>query len=301
MLVNFKSNISKAFSLVEISIVIIVIGILVAGIASGLDLYDEYRIAIARQETQNSRIYRIPGLVSWYEATSLKSFFEAESKENSKISLWRDINHTAANRYDLIQADNDRRPIYTNKGINGLPSLKFNGTNTYLYSNGFISDHNTQTFSFFAVTENDINSASSSAKAVYCARLYGGTGLYKGWVMYSYNDVHTLYLGNDGTGWVRVNAQSIINGKSDILSMTYDGTQVDIYKNGSNPTSRITTYKINTVSGTSVGSVMGCDSGFDGFNFHGLIGEIILYDRNLSTKERQEVERYLSNKWKIRI
>jgi prepilin-type N-terminal cleavage/methylation domain-containing protein len=52
----------KAFSLIEISVVILIIGILIAGISQGIDLYQDSRLAIARSLTQNSRVGRIENL-----------------------------------------------------------------------------------------------------------------------------------------------------------------------------------------------------------------------------------------------
>ena len=64
----------KAFSLVELSMVILVIGILIAGISQGIDLYQDMRLATARSLTQNSRVGRIDNLELWLETTTEKSF-----------------------------------------------------------------------------------------------------------------------------------------------------------------------------------------------------------------------------------
>ena len=60
----------KAFSLVELSMVILIVGILIAGVSQGIDLYQDSRLATARSLTKNSRVGRIPDLVSWYETTN---------------------------------------------------------------------------------------------------------------------------------------------------------------------------------------------------------------------------------------
>jgi len=52
-----------------------------------------------------------------------------------------------------------------------------------------------------------------------------------------------------------------------------------------NPTNSVNT----AVSVTKIGDL----------NFDGVMGEIIIYDRVLSTPERQQVESYLSPKWRI--
>ena len=70
----------KAFSLVELSMVILIIGILIAGVSQGIDLYQDMRLATARSLTQNSRVNRIEDLTMWFEATSEKSFEKFFSK-----------------------------------------------------------------------------------------------------------------------------------------------------------------------------------------------------------------------------
>ena len=60
----------KAFSLIEISVVIVIIGILIAGISNGIDLYQDYRLTSARNLTKNAPISRIPDLKLWLETTS---------------------------------------------------------------------------------------------------------------------------------------------------------------------------------------------------------------------------------------
>jgi len=48
----FKTkNRKKTFSLIEISVVIVIIGILVSGVSSGIDLYSDFRITSARSLT----------------------------------------------------------------------------------------------------------------------------------------------------------------------------------------------------------------------------------------------------------
>ena len=64
----------KAFSLIEISVVIVIIGILIAGISSGIDMFQDYRLTSARNLTKNAPISRIPDLKLWLETTSEKAF-----------------------------------------------------------------------------------------------------------------------------------------------------------------------------------------------------------------------------------
>ena len=60
---------SSAFSLIELSIVILIIGIIIAGITQGSRLVTKMRVASARALTQSSPVTSIKGLMMWLETT----------------------------------------------------------------------------------------------------------------------------------------------------------------------------------------------------------------------------------------
>ena len=84
---KYKSQ-KLAFSLIEISMVILVIGILIAGISQGIDLYQDTKFSIAQTLTKNSRVNRIADLEMWLETTLDDSFVASEKIANSNISKW---------------------------------------------------------------------------------------------------------------------------------------------------------------------------------------------------------------------
>jgi prepilin-type N-terminal cleavage/methylation domain-containing protein len=295
---NFKNYKNQAFSLIELSIVILIIGILVAGVTQSSRLIRQMQLSSARALTLSSPVLSIPNLVSWYEPTQEKSFDEVETSENSLVSKWYDLSLVNSTKIDLIQTDSARRPIYVSNAVNGLPSLRFNGVNTYLQTNGFFPEHNSPTFTFFAVTQNAVNSASTH-KAIFCDR-YGYGSFMSGWVMYSFANQYFLFFGSGGPSWIEIFAQPIVNGQADILTIVYDKVNVVIYKNSTNPVTRATGYVLNTLRPSGVGSVTACDTA-DNFFFNGYISEIILYNRNLKNDERIDVEKYLAKKWAIKI
>jgi prepilin-type N-terminal cleavage/methylation domain-containing protein len=95
-----KNQNHKAFSLIEISMVILVIGILIAGISNGVDLYDDYRLKVAQNLTKNSRVSRIPDLELWFETTGENSLAMGTATFTDKpnpvdldsIGRWNNIN-----------------------------------------------------------------------------------------------------------------------------------------------------------------------------------------------------------------
>lgn len=125
-----KNSLKKAFSLIEISIVIIIIGILISGITSGLDLYQEYKILTARNFTINSKVSRIPDIGFWLDTTRLKSIENAEGsfnpKNGDKIKNWYSINPLDfENKLVASQNSASLQPTYKENGLGGLPTILF--------------------------------------------------------------------------------------------------------------------------------------------------------------------------------
>jgi hypothetical protein len=138
-----KNKIKNAFSLIEISVVVLIIGILITGISTGIDMFNDAKIIQARNLTKNSRVGRLPDLMFWWETTFNESFIASEAIDGKEISQWNDINpqistykmngyrgqktNGAAFNYDPSW-NTPKGPNYIANGINNLPSLRFPGT-----------------------------------------------------------------------------------------------------------------------------------------------------------------------------
>ena len=290
----------KAFSLVEISMVILVIGILIAGISQGIDLYDDYRLTSARNLTKNSLVNRIPDLEMWLETTSENSLATGTTsftdKENpadqDSIGRWNNINpnilssarnHATQNNPTALV---DNQPKYIRKGMNGLPALLFDGTNDFFSFDGnFLVGAD---YTIFVVEAR----GSDNDNVFLCGNeLVANKILILGYTL-SDQIIHTHY-GSDlikviphfksSTSRIHRFIFSKINGKS-------------IYTNSGTGTPNISQkLPLISYSGSSIGNCMNL------IYFNGTIAEIIIYSRALTDKERQGVESYLSKKWGIKL
>ena len=63
------SRSNKAFSLIELSIVILIVGILVAGVTSSSRLIKKMKLITAQNLTNSSPIHSIKGLALWLESS----------------------------------------------------------------------------------------------------------------------------------------------------------------------------------------------------------------------------------------
>lgn len=76
----------KAFSFIELSIVILVIGVLIAGVSQGGKMITKFKITTAASLTNSSPVHSIKNLVAWYKTTSEKSFIATESDDGQSVS-----------------------------------------------------------------------------------------------------------------------------------------------------------------------------------------------------------------------
>jgi prepilin-type N-terminal cleavage/methylation domain-containing protein len=285
-----------AFSLIEISVVVFIIGILISGISAGIDLYQDFKLATARQFTQNSRVSRIDGLTLWLETTSEKSFEKPNPKDGDLIALWKDINPNISSQITASQTDNNRKPIY--KNIDGLPILRFNGSsNNFKLTDGTIPVGNSAYTVFFVVK------LSNNITATFSAIL--SAGMWVGHVnAFRYEaSKFSNPTGNSSYYNLIITTNLFPKNKYVLLTAFYDnqpatGLKV-LYINGVEEARGSVgwaqqTPATNNFIGNSPWSG-------DAENFYGDMGEIIIYNRALKIQEIKSIEKYLATKFNIKI
>ena len=115
-----NKNSKKAFSLVEISIVILIIGLLIAGISKAGDMIFDVSLKSASSLTKGAKVGRMPGLALWLETTTSESILENERYDTNIISIWRDINPQSSSKFIFKKTG---EPKYVEKGQNNLPAI----------------------------------------------------------------------------------------------------------------------------------------------------------------------------------
>ena len=90
---------NKAVSLIELSIVVLVIGILIAGVIQGSRMLVDSRLKSARALTRSSPVAGIKDLALWLETTSAESFLSSQAENGTQLTLWNDINPQVRNPF----------------------------------------------------------------------------------------------------------------------------------------------------------------------------------------------------------
>ena len=283
-----KKHLTRAFSLLEISLVIVIIGILIAGISNGVDLFYDSKLATAQSLTKSAPVTRIEGLFTWIETTSPESF-TTMPKDGDSIALIKDLGFKM-DKVNFVQNSSGNKPTYKPRNLNDLPALYFDGSNDFFvseksYTSNIFPSSQITIFAF-------INYVGGTNTAVFFKHEFSsyrtGLEINNGIVRFDFPTVNKLVMGTS----------SVIN-KNIIITAIANNINQKLYINSVVPVSIANTNTIPTSSSAPI--YLGANDGSGvlptKFNF----GELIIYDRALNDREINLITAYLSKKWGIKI
>lgn len=300
----------QAFSLIELSIVILLIGILISGIVKGTDLIQDSRIASAMSVTTSSPVVSTPDLTLWLEtsgAFNQDAITTSSSRRNDgeAISAWHDINPQLKKKKTLSQATTDRQPNYVKDGINGLPSLKFDidlGQEDYLS----IVNNNTpipagdDSYTIFVVWQSD-ERPQSYFNGFWSALVMQGihdSGRGGGIAISSVGKL--AYFGHSNTYTPSISAADYEPNENYLLAVSInndDSANARFFINGF--MSQGNSSNANTASIAAQDFTIGTNyaSKYSG----GLFSEVIIFRRDLTNAEITAINKYLGKKYNITL
>jgi len=283
----------KAFTIIEISVVILIISAMIFGVMTSKSILTKSRLANAQSLTQQSFVNEISDdLIAWYE-TSLEGSFDASEIKNdgSYITAWKDSNKSVATKNNATQGSTANQPtLVQNVFYNSIPGLRFSG-NQYLNFDG--SKFAKNSYTVFMVEQRSSNKSENY--------FIGGTGssananLNLGYgtetsisISHYSNDftrsitsykpqtpiMHTFLFNNAIGKKHSINGGSIAtNNTAQTASLTsFNGAMIGAY----NPSGTLKTYV-------------------------GDLAEIIMFKRSLKTEEIKAIESYLGSKYGIPV
>ncbi len=301
----------KAFSLIELSIVILVIGILIAGIMEGRNVLYKAKLSAARALSQSSDVASIKNLVVWVDATQENAITNTNLTKNvengDSVKSWKDRSPQYTPNLVFSTSESGTYPTFRENAINGLPALEFDGVNNtgdYLEAASTARINQLENFAIFAVftalpgyssTESRIGillkREATISNEVYGMIFNGVSKTIGSIVIDSSNSVTFTSSAVNGIkdnipaiGFVQ-HATGISSGFVSYINGAASG-------NAANP--------LSSISSDSSALAIGRGRTVTRY-FKGYISEIIMYNKALTKEERKSVEKYLGKKWGIAV
>ncbi len=292
---NTKLNPNFAYSLVEISIVILVIGILIAGITNGMDLYRDYRVEMAKQITQKSRVATMKNLVLWFESSQKSSFEPKNIGSETKITKWKNITPNLFGKLDADLVSGASGPIYRENIHSSLSGIYFTkDENNCLSVPAGYDSGSTENSAFILLKLDKANTDNTRILSTWnSSRQY--------WYELRHNAWGSGYA--DGASNFLINVAVSNNGdysknKAELINYQQKPDLIKLYLNKSlqpDPTS----YSAPSYSYQGAQLTIGCKLGVGTGYPSAYILELIVFDRYLKDNERKIVEDYLYKKWNL--
>lgn len=293
-------RVNKGFSLVELSIVILIIGVLVAAVGQGLDLLTDSRLSAARVITQGSRVASLKNLVLWLETTKEESINLDQAQNGvGRIATWNDINPQTTSPNNAVQSNTDFQPTYISNCIGGLPCLRFDGTNDFMDTTVNLNLRNAWISVFIVASSKDFLSTSYNILTT----LNEGGNPPSGAVICEFStDVNLQRIALNIPGLRTITSpQNVLKSQSQIFAIVNGENGARGYINSSVRDDYAVGTAIPLLQFLEIGAFPNQGSTARTRYLNGDISEIIVFNRALSVKETESVQAYLSKKWSIKL
>jgi hypothetical protein len=235
----------------------------------------------------------IAGCDLWLDASDSSTLFNATTggstpADNESVARWED---KSANANHATQTNASFRPDRRVSEVNGLDTIDFDGGNDELIGASDLTSRQSDAKTVFVVVAADV----TGILIPFC--LYNNIGTSSG-----QTGAITIEIGYRCITYTWLSSTPVSTTGASMISLTQASTgdlhaAVSMWLDGTSVTR--TTGTDGTLSDLSNPYVVG-ESGTGG-NYDGDLCEIIVYDTELSTTDRETVETYLANKWGITI
>ncbi len=282
----------KAFSIIEISVVLLIISVMIAGIATGRSMIIKSRLTNAKSLTQKSIVNEMgDDLIAWYETSLESSFIPSEAKtDGSLITVWKDSNKSAITKNDAKIGVSPT--LVQNVFYNSIPGVRFTGTQ-YLNFNG--SKFAKNSYTVFVVEQRSSGKSNNyfiagSANSLNSNLVLGYRNQNLITLAHWYNDFDAP------TSFPNYSSQNLITRIHTFLFNNSIGKQYTL--NGKNPLNQNTNKDpLKSYISARIGFCQPCGNGY----YVGDLAEIIMFKRSLKTEEVEAIESYLGSKYGIPV
>ncbi len=295
------------FSLIELSVVILVIGLLVIGITQGSRVITASKLKSAQALTQSSPVSSTSGLVFWLDTTRERSLENNGSSFNiadgDSVKNWYSINPQSNDSIVATQSTQSKQPVYIANGINGLPSLDFDGAAANGGNNRELTIADSDAISppseitIFAVIR-PTDTTTPSTQAVLSKDIGGGISNPPYAMSITSNPSFNAAQGSDSTSSSSSVGASIQNNTAYIMrGYILNGQAYLVLNSNVRPAGTVKTLIFHSTGALRIGQQKNGTNRY----FNGHLSEIIMFNRALKTSEADGITQYLASKYGVRL
>lgn len=242
---------------------------------------------------------QISGCSLWLDAADSASL----NLSGTSVTRWND---KSGNRNDFVQLSGFSLPSVSTNAINSLPCLSFTGnnimnnsSNQILTNSSFVLNSSAAGYSIFTVTRQNASAPSYTGYNYILSAYGGGTGA---GLFYGTIEITKYFLTANGTAGpiygfndLTANTPNTLMTTNQLTSISVIGSTLTPYLNGTAMGTKTGT--VISLTGLSIGNAYAPGQTFTGQTWGGVIGEILIFNANITTQQRQQIEGYLAWKW----
>ena len=276
----------KGFSLIEVSVVILIIGIFVASVFVADKMISKFRLKTAEALTRSSPINGITQSALWLETSLESSFASSSLNTGDAIDSWNDQKNTT-NKVLVTKVGTG--PEYSNT-INRIHAVKFNaaipGNHLQIADASFLNNTN---YTIIVLEKRQSSNADNYFFGDKDAPLTANQSLLLG---YKLNGTVTHSQGTGASYDSTISAYAESTDKPRVFTFVQSSSAgKKTYING----------VLAAQDPAATTSLSGMTSLAIGKGYTGEIGEIAIFTKALLNEERKSVEDYLGKKWTAKI
>lgn len=287
---RFRKN-RKGFSLIEISVVILIIGVLIAGISQASDMIDEAALKGARTASRGSRIPRVKDLVLWVDAVSDGGSLTSVNKQAvdaDTVTQLKDFNPNSNAKLTLSGSS-----TFSSNKISGLPGITLSSASSNNFKLTTRFDNSTGEYTIYLIYQ-PVALPASGAVGVILEKRNATSGVFP----YRLEiDSGGLYRYSNSNSVVVYGSKKASAGKTNLIRISRSSIGAVVLEVDGSPASGTSASFI----GNNDELIIGAQNGTTITNYvNGRIGELIIYERDLVLSEETDIENHLYKKWKLK-
>ncbi len=272
-----------AFSLIEVSVVILIIGIFIAGIFIANTLINKARLSAAKSLAKSSPIHNIYEIALWLETSLDESFNSDEAFNDSPITSWND-QKSSGNKVVISCNSTAGCPVYSNT-INSIHAVEFNNAGFLEFDGSFLNNTD-----YTIIVLEKRKSSGSNNYFLGKTTSEDNNGIALGYAFDStviHNQGTNSYVKNSS-----VESYSSSKEKARIFTFVHSSTSgKKTYING----------VLSAQDATNTSHLSGVTTIEIGKGYTGEIGEIVIFTKALIQTDIAAIEKYLKDKFKLKI